>query len=109
MCASPGHLKVVHNNCSVCDKIVARAIGEILFEDQEMNIKAKVGNVNQLMSKPNGSWLRTVWTVRLYTYPHVGDIQLSSDALSDGSEECVAFIEWASKLKCGDDVEITIG
>jgi hypothetical protein len=39
-----------------------------------MNIKAKVGNVNQLMSKPNGSWLRTVWTVRLYTYPHVGDI-----------------------------------
>lgn len=46
----PGHLKVVHNNCSVCDRVVARTIGEILFEEQEMlTIEERATNYETLL------------------------------------------------------------
>lgn len=76
-----------------------------------MKLTATVASVWQLTSKPLdlAKPLRVAWTVKLFTHPHVADIELSSDALADGSVEYMAFVAWASNLACNDKVEIDLG
>jgi len=75
-----------------------------------MKIKCRVGSVNQLTSKPlnmdDESLPRVVWIVRLTTFPHHADIELSNDALVD--EDNDRFVEWVKTLKCHDKLEIDL-
>jgi len=74
-------------------------------------VKLTVISVQSLMSKPlewEGERPRTVWIVKLVSYPHHGDIELSNDALPVDSEENKKFIEFASKLSCGDRITMEL-